>query len=89
MFKFFQFLIKAITLWIRTKGWIDRQKSRISGWFSCKPTKTQKIRTTIISPDTVRKRKKIFGRNEGSYVEFEEERSGKNHERKKSGRKKP
>ena len=81
MLRLFRFLLKAIIILIRVFRWLQRWKRKIVSWFSGKPSDTsQQSKTTIISPaESTPKKRKVFGDDEGSYIDYEEVR-GENKE---------
>lgn len=73
MLRLFRFLLKAIIILIRVFRWLQRLKRKIVSWFKGKPSNTnQQSKTTIIHQASATPSKKVFGSDEGSYVEFEE-----------------
>lgn len=74
MLRFFRFLLKAIIILIRVFRWLQRWKHKIVSWFKGRPLGTnQYSKTTIIHPaEPSTPKRKVFGSDEGSYVEFEE-----------------
>lgn len=74
MLRLFRFLLKAIVLLIRVFRWLQRWKRKMVSWFSGKPSGTgQQSKTTIIHPSVPSTpKRKVFGSDEGEYVEFKE-----------------
>lgn len=76
MLRVFQFILKAIIILVRVYRWLQRMKRKIVSWFSGKSPNTtgQHSKTTIIhssdSPTT--QKRKVFGSDEGEYVDFRE-----------------
>ena len=76
MLRFFRFLLKAIIILIRVFSWLQRWKRKIVSWFKGKPSGTsQYSKTTIIHPaEPSTPKRKVFGSDEGSYIDYEEVR---------------
>ena len=74
MLRLFRFLLKAIIILIRVFRWFQRLKHKIVSWFKGKPAGTsQQSKTTIIHPsEPTTQKRKVFGSDEGSYIDYEE-----------------
>ena len=73
MLRLFRYLLKTIMVLVRVYRWFQRLKRRIVSWFSGKPSgSSQQQKATIIHPTDTKPVKKVFGSDEGNYVEFEE-----------------
>ena len=75
MLKIFRYLLKTIMVLIQVYRWFQRLKRKIVSWFHGKPSGTsQQQKATIIHPTDAKPVKKVFGSDEGEYIEFKEVR---------------
>jgi len=74
MFKFLRFLFRTFVVLYRIYQWILRQKRKIRSWFAGSTANHghQGHKTTISRPSTHKKKRKVFGKDEGHYVDYEE-----------------
>ena len=77
MLRLFRYLLKTIIILVRVFRWLQRLKRKIVSWFKGTPTGTsQQSKTTIIHPsEPTSQKRKVFGSDEGEYVEFREVKS--------------
>ena len=74
MLRVIRFVLRAIVLLIRVFRWLQRWRRRIAAWLRGKPTASGVHGgTTIVNPtEQAPSRRKVFGSDEGEYVDFVE-----------------
>ena len=73
MLRLFKYLIKTIAMLIRVYRWLQRLKRKIVSWFGGNKHQSQTSgKTTILHQASTQPTKKVFGSDEGSYVDYEE-----------------